>query len=72
VELTRPVIRTTHPMHELGDRLGVPTPSDYAAPGVIVHAHAAALLTAMAGTGKDGRSATAEPLIAGILYSGAV
>jgi hypothetical protein len=87
VELARPAIRTDHPMHELADRLarlhlgawqlvrepyvGVTTLTDYAALGVIVHAHAAALMTALAGTASDGRSAAAEPLITVIKHSGA-
>jgi hypothetical protein len=87
VELARPAIRTDQPTHELADRLarlhrgawqlvrephvGVTTLIDYAALGVIVHAHTAALLTAMARPDSDGRSAAAEPLITGIKHSGA-
>jgi hypothetical protein len=61
VELARASIRTDNPIHELGDRLarlhrgawqhvrerhvGVTTLTDYAALGVILHGHAAALLS---------------------------
>jgi hypothetical protein len=85
MELARPTVRTDHPIHELADRLarlhrgawqllrephvGVTTLTDYAALGVIVHAHAAALLTALAGP-ESGRDTAAEPLIAGIKHSG--
>jgi hypothetical protein len=88
LELARAAIRTDHPRHELADRLarlhrgawklvrerhvGVTTLTDYAGLRVLVHAHAAALLTAMAGPeGGGGRTAAAEPLIPGIKHSGA-
>jgi hypothetical protein len=85
-ELARPAVRTDHPMHELADRLarlhrgawqlmrephvGVTTLTYYAALGVIVHAHTAALLTTLAGPNSGSRDAAAEPLIAGIKHSG--
>jgi hypothetical protein len=86
VELARPAVRSDHPIHELGDRLarlqrgawqlvrephvGVTTLTDYAALGVIVHAHATALLSATPGSGGPDTDSAAEPLIAEIVHSG--
>jgi hypothetical protein len=86
-ELARPAVRTGTPIDELSDRLarlhrgawqltrephvGVTTLTDYAALSVILHAHAAGLLSTTADhQGGETRDAAAEPVIARVQDGG--